>query len=140
MRLAPKKLPMIALVSAVMLPALAQAQPLQVPVSPSGPSDAGNMVYVEPGGVPIRQFGYTANSWMITDPPSLKVLGPSYEQPSGIRIGRGSYIPDWIDTAPVQNISVGGLQPDGYYTYFISPDRRTVVLDPASRRVVRVLR
>jgi hypothetical protein len=40
----------------------------------------------------------------------------------------------------MQNISVPGLPSGGYYDYFISPDRKIVVIDPQSWRVMRVLR
>jgi hypothetical protein len=34
----------------------------------------------------------------------------------------------------------GALPSGGYYDYFISPDCKIVVMDPQSRRVMRVLR
>ncbi|AWN42834.1 hypothetical protein [Methylobacterium durans] len=65
--------------------------------------------------------------------------GPRYQEPSGVRVGRGSVIPGWVQMGSFQNVSVTGLNPTGYYGYYISPDDRAVVIDLDSRRVVRVI-
>ena len=65
--------------------------------------------------------------------------GPRYNEPSGVRVGRGSVIPGWLDLGSFQNVSLGGLNPTGYYGYYISPDDRAVLIDLDSRRVVRVI-
>jgi hypothetical protein len=113
----------------VMLSSMAMAQPLTFNVSSTPSSTAG-----------LTNLGYTDEGWMRVPVQDLHQLGPQYVQPSGIRIGRGSLIPDWIDTAEMQSVSIPGLQSGGYYGYIISPDRKIVVLDPQSRRVMRVIR
>jgi len=65
--------------------------------------------------------------------------GPRYNEPSGVRVGRGSVIPGWLELGSFQNVALGGLNPTGYYGYYISPDDRAVVIDLDSRRVVRVI-
>ena len=65
--------------------------------------------------------------------------GPRYNEPSGVRVGRGSVIPGWLDLGSFQNVSLDGLNPTGYYGYYISPDDRAVLIDLDSRRVVRVI-
>src|SRR6185312_12304738 len=98
------------------------------------------VVNVSPGSAGVAGLGYTPQGWLRIPVQGLYARGPDYTQPSGVRVGRGSRIPEWIDTAVMQNISVSGLQPRGYYDYFVSPDRKIVVIDPQSRRVMRVLR
>ena len=130
MRLHDKSLPRMGLIAVllVMLSSMAVAQPLTLNVSPA------------PGSAGLTGLGYTPQGWLRIPVQGLYTRGPDYTQPSGVRVGRGSRIPEWIDTAVMQNISVSGLQPSGYYDYFISPDRKIVVMDPQSRRVMRVLR
>jgi hypothetical protein len=66
--------------------------------------------------------------------------GPRYTERSGVRIGRGSVIPDWVETAPMRNVSIRRLQRMDHYGYFVSPDNRVVVLTPNDRRVALVMR
>ncbi|MDR7036058.1 hypothetical protein J2X36_000794 [Methylobacterium sp. BE186] len=76
------------------------------------------------------------------EPGSVQTLfdsGPRYNEPSGVRVGRGSVIPGWLQIGSFQNVSLGGLNPTGYYGYYISPDDRAVLIDLDSRRVVRVI-
>ena len=70
---------------------------------------------------------------------TLFEAGPRYTEPSGVRVGRGSVIPDWVQMGSFQNVSVTGLNPTGYYGYYISPDDRAVIIDLDSHRVVRVI-
>lgn len=70
---------------------------------------------------------------------TLFETGPRYETPSGVRIGLGTVIPDWIDVGSFQNMSVRGLNRAGYYGYFVSPDNKVVVIDLSNRRVMRVI-
>lgn len=117
-----------AAVSIIALASAAAAQPLTFRVGPSSaPSQVGNL-------------GYTSEGWMKIKAGDLRYFGPRYDRRSGTRIGRGSPIPDWIETAEMQSISIPGLTSGAYYNYFISPDQRIVVLDQSSRRVMRVLR
>lgn len=39
--------------------------------------------------------------------------GPRYTEPSGVRVGRGSVIPGWVQMGSFQNVSVTGLNPTG---------------------------
>ncbi|AWN42315.1 hypothetical protein [Methylobacterium durans] len=54
-------------------------------------------------------------------------------------VGNGSVVPDWVQIGSFQNVSVPGLNPVGYYGYFISPDDKAVILDLGSRRIVRII-
>ncbi|MFE1599744.1 hypothetical protein [Methylobacterium sp. ID0610] len=73
---------------------------------------------------------------------TLFYSGPRYTEANGrgARVGVGSPIPDWVQIGSFQNVSVGGLNPTGYYGYFISPDDKAVIVDLGSRRIVRVIR
>src|SRR4051794_1284064 len=113
--------------------AAAQA-PLVVNVTP-GTAPIG--APVPPGvGVPVVING------VVYDRVPVRVLfttGPRYPERSGVRVGRGSVIPDWIDTAPMRNVSIRRLRPGAGYGYFVSPDNKVVVINPGSRRVARVI-
>src|SRR5215217_7114610 len=85
---------------------IASAQPLTFPVTPSGG----------------RTFTDAEGTWERVAASALWANGPSYAEPSGVRIGRGSVIPDWIDAAPVRNVSIRGLDYYQHYAYFVSPD------------------
>ena len=52
---------------------------------------------------------------------------------------QSSVIPGWLGLGSFQNVSLAGLNPTGYYGYYISPDDQAVVIDLDSRRVVRVI-
>jgi hypothetical protein len=99
-------------------------QPLTVTVTPS----AG------------RTFTDVEGTWERVAARDLWATGPRYDEPSGVRIGRGSVIPDWIDAAPMRNVSIRGLDHYQSYDYFVSPDDRVVILSPSSRRVARIMR
>lgn len=101
---------------------VASAEPLVIKVNPQLTQRGVLMTGNEPGTIQ-----------------TLFDAGPRYGEPSGIRVGRGSQIPDWLDLGSFQNVGVPGLNPVGYYGYYISPDDRAVVIDLASRRVVRVV-
>jgi hypothetical protein len=70
---------------------------------------------------------------------ALFTTGPRYTERSGVRVGRGSVIPEWVDAAPMRNVSIRRLRPGGFYGYFVSPDNKVVVIEPGSRRVARVI-
>ena len=45
------------------------------------------------------------------DSGTVKILfdsGPRYNETSGVRVGRGSVIPRWLELASFQNVSLGG--------------------------------
>jgi len=69
----------------------------------------------------------------------LFITGPRYTEPSGVRIGRGSVIPDWLDAAPMRDVSIRRLQPGSFYGYFVSPDNKVVIFEPGTRRVARII-
>ena len=106
----------------VLLGSAALAQPLVLRVNPHL-ADRG-----------VLMFGNESGSVQ-----TLFDSGPRYEDPSGTRIGRGSMLPGWVQLGSFQNVSLSGLNPTGYYGYYISPDDRAVVIDLDSRRVVRVI-
>jgi hypothetical protein len=113
--------------------AAAQA-PLVVNVTP-GTASVG--APVPPGvGVPVVING------IVYDRVPARVLfitGPRYTEPSGVRIGRGSVIPDWLDAAPMRDVSIRRLQPGSFYGYFVSPDNKVVIFEPGTRRVARII-
>jgi hypothetical protein len=82
------------------------------------------------------------NAWLQENSgrPGQETTGPRYDEPSGVRIGRGSVIPDWIEAAPMRNVSIRGLEHYQAYAYFVSPDDKVVILSPSSRRVARIMR
>src|SRR3954463_16057050 len=57
--------------------------------------------------------------------------GPRYTEANGRgqRVGPGTPIPNWVQIGSFQNVSVPGLNPVGYYGYFISPDDKAVIVD-----------
>ncbi|WP_292493925.1 hypothetical protein [Methylobacterium sp.] len=101
-----------------------QAQPLVLQVNPRGPMTG----QIEVGGKPVTVA-------------ALFEAGPRYTVENGIgrRVGIGSSVPSWIEMGSFRNQSIPGLNPSGYYGYFISPDDKAVVVDLDSRRIVRVL-
>ncbi|MDP4002749.1 hypothetical protein [Methylobacterium sp. NEAU K] len=103
---------------------LALAQPLVLRVNP------------RLAGQGVLMFGNEAGSVQ-----TLFDTGPRYtdENGRGPRVGRGSVVPAWIELGSFQNVSVPGLNPAGYYGYFISPDDKAVIIDLDSHRIVRVL-
>ena len=123
-----------ALSFAVMGHAVAQA-PLVVNVTP-GTAPVGSPV--PPGvGVPVVIDGVTYDRVPVR---VLFITGPRYRERSGVRIGRGSVIPEWLAADPMRNVSIRRLRPGRFYNYFVSPDDKVVIFDPASRRVARIVR
>ena len=114
--------------------AAAQA-PLVVNVNPAA-APVGSPV--PPGvGVPVVIDG------VVYDRVPLRVLfitGPRYTERSGVRIGRGSVIPEWLAADPMRNVSIRRLRSGRFYNFFVSPDDKVVIFDPASRRVARIVR
>lgn len=96
----------------------------------------------------IRVNPYLADEGILmsgNQPATVQTLfesGPRYTEANGRgrRVGVGSSVPDWVQIGSFQNVAVPGLNPVGYYGYFISPDDKAVVLDLGSRRIVRVIR
>ena len=114
-------------------PAPAQA-PLVVNVTP-GAAPVG--APVPPGvGVPVVING------VVYDRVPVRVLfitGPRYTEPNGVRIGRGSVIPEWLAADPMRNVSIRRLQPGSFYRYFVSPDNKVVIFEPTTRRIARIV-
>ena len=90
------------------------------------------------GPTPTTSLGYTLRRWAIMPVYGLYDRGPSYHEASGYRLRPGSYVPEWVETGPVENVSVTRL-PAGVHQYFISPDHKIVFVG-GDRRVLRVLR
>src|SRR3954462_12608569 len=75
--------------------------PLVVNVTP-GTASVGTPV--PPGvGVPVVIDGVTYDR---VPAQVLFITGPRYTEPSGVRIGRGSVIPDWLPAGPRRGGSV----------------------------------
>jgi hypothetical protein len=83
--------------------AIAQ-QPLTINVSPSAPRAQG-----EPTTI-LSTFTDEEGSWDRVYARELWNTAPRYTERSGVRIGRGSVIPDWVETAPMRNVSIRGLR------------------------------
>jgi hypothetical protein len=109
-------------------------QPLVVNVTASAPR-----AQVEPTVI-LSTFTDEEGSWNRVPRRELWSTGPRYTERSGVRVGRGSVIPDWVETAPMRNVSVRRLQRMEHYGYFVSPDNRVVVVTPSDRRVALVMR
>ena len=113
--------------------AAAQA-PLVLNVTPS-PAPVG--APVPPGvGVPVVIDGVTYDRVPVR---VLFITGPRYTEPSGVRIGHGSVIPEWLVADLMRNVSIRRLQPGNFYWYFVSPDDKVVIFDPGTRRVARIV-
>ncbi|GAC1329523.1 MAG: hypothetical protein NVSMB26_05900 [Beijerinckiaceae bacterium] len=78
-------------------------------------------------------------------PPDREVLVREYiiREPAapvviegGGTIRPGSLVPDYVPLRRFENIAVPSLRA---YGYFVSPDNKVVIVDPASRQVVRIL-
>ncbi|WP_114946391.1 hypothetical protein [Microvirga calopogonii] len=131
--------------ASAMISSLAFAQPLTFRVNPAaggGGTSYPDLGYaVNPADLPpgVTPVGYTQDGWLKMPADDLHQIGPRYAQPSGVKLRRGSQVPDWIDTGAMENVSVPGLPSGARYGYFISPDQKIVVVDPQSRRVMRVI-
>ena len=75
-------------------------QPLTINVSPSAPRAQG-----EPTTI-LSTFTDEEGSWDRVHARELWNTAPRYTERSGVRIGRGSVIPDWVETAPMRNVSI----------------------------------
>src|SRR3954447_26651022 len=75
-------------------------------------------------GVPVVINGVTYDRVPVR---ALFITGPRYRERSGVRIGRGSVIPEWLVADPMRNVSIRRLQPSRFYGYFVSPDNKVVV-------------
>ncbi|MGO4526974.1 hypothetical protein AB4097_19205 [Microvirga sp. 2MCAF35] len=133
-------------VGVVLFSTMSVAQPLTLTVNPAtggGGTSYPDLGYaLNPANLPpgVTPMGYTQNGWLQVPADNLHAIGPRYAQPSGTKIRRGSLSPDWIDTGDMQSVSIYGLSSGAQYVYFISPDQKIVVVDPQSRRVMRVIR
>ncbi|EIM29448.1 hypothetical protein [Microvirga lotononidis] len=130
---------------AALFSTVAVAQPLTFRVNPAtgGGTSYPDLGYaVNPADLPagVTPVGYTQDGWLKMPADNLHYVGPRYAEPSGVKLRHGSPVPDWIDTGAMQSVSVPGLSPGVRYVYFISPDQKIVVVDPQSRRVMRVMR
>ena len=100
------------------------------------------VVNVTPGNVPPAVGVPVVINGVVYDRVPVRALfttGPRYPERSGVRVGRGSVIPEWIDAAPMRNVSIRRLRPGSPYGYFVSTDNKVVVIEPGSRRVARVI-
>lgn len=109
------------LVAAITCP-VAIAQPLLVPVTPGA---ADSIVLAGHSAGPVQDlFG----------------SGPRYSAANGRRrVGVGSEAPNWMRIGVFQNISVPRLRPATTYAFVISSDGKAVIVDPDTRRIVRVI-
>ncbi|MGH1590306.1 hypothetical protein ACRBEV_20675 [Methylobacterium phyllosphaerae] len=96
------------------------------------------VLQVSPRGPTIGEIEFAGKPVTVA---ALFETGPRYTAENGFgrRVGIGSSIPPWIEMGSFRNQSIPGLNPSGYYGYFISPDDKAVVVDLDLRRIVRVL-
>ena len=150
--------------AATVLPTMLVAQPLPITVNPLA---VPGQILALPGQIisaPFAAFGptpsdvydsapakaaavaYTPDGLAIVAAPVLRQTGPRYDNPAQadyrrpIVIRRGSGVPGFIRTAPLENVSVPGLVPGAHYDFFVAPDQKIVVVEPSTRQVVRILR
>ena len=76
----------------------AVAQPLMLTVTPARPP-AGDPAFgyaVNPATLPssVTPMGYTQAGWLKVPADNLHAIGPRYAQPSGMKLRRGSPVPD----------------------------------------------
>jgi hypothetical protein len=106
------------------------------------PTGGPLVVNVTPGSVPATVGVPVTIGGVVYDRVPARALfttGPQYSERSGVRVRRGSVIPDEIDAAPMRNVSIRRLRPGSSYGYFVSPDNKVVVIEPSTRRVARVI-
>jgi hypothetical protein len=91
------------------------------------------------GGSGAYTFTDRAGTWDRVSAVELNVRGPHYPQASGVSIRRGRLIPNTVDTAMMRNVSIRGLKRGVYYGYFSTDVARTVIVNPSTRRVARIM-
>jgi hypothetical protein len=89
----------------------------------------GTIVTTEPLTIPEEQE-VVVREYILRRPVSRIVEVP------GETVRPGSVIPPDIRLSPLADISVSGLN---RYAYFVSPDDKIVIVDPASRQVMRII-
>jgi hypothetical protein len=90
-------------------------------------------------GVAPYTFTDNAGTWERVPSSELYARAPQYTPPGAFRIARGRVVPIDVDTADMRNVSIRGLRRGGYYNYFGSGDGRTIIINPSTRRISRVL-
>lgn len=93
----------------------------------------------EATGAAPNTFTDDAGTWERVSLGELYAAGPHYAEASGVHMGRGTLIPIDIDTALMRNASIHGLRHGMYYNYFVSPGSMTVIINPHTRRIVRMI-
>lgn len=141
--------------SAAFLPSLASAQPLAVTVNPlaiPGQILGAPFAIFEPPAPNVYNpfpayeaaVSFTSDGRAVVAEPVLRATGPRFDNPAnGVRpvvLRRGSVVPPYVNTAPARNVSDRRLVPNGEYEFFISPEQKIVFVDPATRRVARIVR
>ena len=89
----------------------------------------GTIVTTEPLTIPEEQE-VVVREYIVRRPVERIV-----EVPGGT-VRPGSVIPRDIRLSPLADISVQGLN---RYAYFVSPDDKIVIVDPATRQVMRII-
>ena len=89
----------------------------------------GTIVTTEPLTIPEEQE-VVVREYIVRRPVDRIV-----EVPGGT-VRPGSIIPRDIRLSPLADISVAGLS---RYAYFVSPDNKIVIVDPATREVMRII-
>src|SRR4051812_13661860 len=92
-------------------------------------ASTGTIVTTEPLAIPEEQE-VVVREYIVRRPVDRIV-----EIPGGT-VRPGSVIPRDVRLSPLADISVQGLS---RYAYFVSPDDKIVIVDPASRQVMRII-
>lgn len=107
----------------------AQERPLTI--SPRAPAA---------GVSPDATFTDRGGTWRRVASAELYATAPQYPEAAGVPIRRGTLVPNYVDTAPMRNVSIRGLRRGLYYVYFGTPEGMTVIVNPSTMRVARMMR
>ena len=112
--------------------AIAQERPLTISPGEAIPPE-------EATGAAPNVFTDDEGTWERVSLHDLHASAPLFAETSEFHMGRGTQIPNDVDTALMRNVSIHGLRHGMYYNYFSSPDSVTVIINPHTRRVVRMI-
>jgi hypothetical protein len=87
----------------------------------------------------VYTFTDAAGSWDRVPVNALLPAGPVHPEAGGLPIRRGALVPNFVETAPMRNVSIRGLRRGLYYVYFGTPEGRTIIINPSTMRVTRVV-
>jgi hypothetical protein len=107
-----------------------QAQERSLTITPRAPVGGAPSAYT---------FTDAAGRWDRVPVSALLPAGPVHPETAGLPIRRGALVPNFVQVAPMRNVSIRGLRRGLYYVYFGTPEGRTVIINPSTMRVSRVV-